>query len=183
MNCLSLPVTVRRFICLILILYFLALWTDFLKDQMSQANELEKLYELLFPLAYHSLISSWNVKRREWLTYFYTKKYLIVLLISLSLSYATDEVDNLQNSSWHSPYFYPSLHSKVNSNPLFPKDLIQVFSNPSSTSYGQPNQMLFIYSIFLSQQLAPHSCTDLFWYPGLLTTLPNFQLWIYSSLL
>lgn len=130
-----------------------------------------------------TVISSWNVKRREWLTYFYTKKYLIVLLISLSLSYATDEVDNLRNSSWHSPYFYPSLHSKVNSNPLFPKDLIQVFSNPSSTSYGQPNQMLFIYSIFLSQQLAPHSCTDLFWYPGLLTTLPNFQLWIYSSLL
>lgn len=55
MNSLSQPVTVNIFICLILIPYFLALWTDFLKDQMGKSYGLEKLYGLLFLLLYPSL--------------------------------------------------------------------------------------------------------------------------------
>lgn len=140
MNSLSQPVTVNIFICPILIPYFLALWTDFFKDQMGKSYGLEKLYGLLFLLLYPSL-SFQAEKATGWTNLTSVKKkQLIILLISLSLSHDAEVIFRIFHDT---PYFYPFLHSKVNRNPLFCKDFILIFP----TSVPHPVES-FLFTLF-----------------------------------
>lgn len=75
---------------------------------------------------------------------------------------------------------HPSLYSRINRSPLFPKTLYKYFPTPVPYPMYNQTECFLLQYLLLSQLLAPNCCMSI-----LISrlTLPRFYLWTCSSLL